>query len=74
MKDMLKSAARSRAKEHAIIMRQSTKESRSRMEPLLPPGSMHESLQLARAAADCVAAIWFVQEKDKGKPPRLPRV
>ncbi|CAH1204613.1 hypothetical protein PAECIP111890_02471 [Paenibacillus sp. JJ-223] len=55
-------------------MRQSTKESRSRMEPLLPPGSMHESLQLARAAADCVAAIWFVQEKDKGKPPRLPRV
>ncbi|WP_181150926.1 hypothetical protein [Paenibacillus sp. PCH8] len=54
-------------------MRQSAKETRTRTEPLLFPGNLYESLQLARAAAECVATIWSVQVSDKEKQSQLPR-
>lgn len=47
-------------------MRQSAKITRSRMEPLLIPGNLYESLKLARAASECVATIWSTQDSDKG--------
>ncbi|MGO4732548.1 hypothetical protein [Paenibacillus sp. 2KB_22] len=54
-------------------MRQSAKETRIRTEPLLLPGNMYESLHLARAAAECVATIWALEDSDKGKQSHLPR-
>ncbi|CAM3004599.1 hypothetical protein QP794_22080 [Paenibacillus sp. UMB7766-LJ446] len=54
-------------------MRQSVKETRSRIEPLLLPGNLYESLKLARAAAECATTIWALQDSDKGEQSRLPR-
>ncbi|MCW3796018.1 hypothetical protein OM416_30980 [Paenibacillus sp. LS1] len=54
-------------------MRQSAKETRTRTEPLVFPGNLNESLHLARAAAECVATIWALQDSDKGKQTHLPR-
>ncbi|GAB1156121.1 MULTISPECIES: hypothetical protein [Paenibacillus] len=54
-------------------MRQSAKITRSRMEPLLIPGNLYESLKLARAASECVATIWSTQDSDKGEQSHLPR-
>ncbi|WP_339789388.1 hypothetical protein NSQ38_12015 [Paenibacillus sp. FSL R7-0313] len=54
-------------------MRQSAKETRTRTEPLLLPGNLYESLQLARSAAEYVATIWALQDTDKGKQSHLPR-
>ncbi|WP_367073061.1 hypothetical protein [Paenibacillus pabuli] len=57
----------------SLTMRQSAKITRSRMEPLLIPGNLYESLKLARAASECVATIWSTQDSDKGEQSHLPR-
>lgn len=54
-------------------MRQSVKETRSRIEPLLLPGNLYESLQLARAAAEYASTVWALDNADKGEQSRLPR-
>ncbi|WP_405153725.1 hypothetical protein [Paenibacillus sp. FSL K6-0108] len=54
-------------------MRQSVKETRSRVEPLLLPGNLSESLKLARVAAECATTIWALQDLDKREQSRLPR-
>ncbi|MEC0124791.1 hypothetical protein [Paenibacillus pabuli] len=54
-------------------MRQSVKETRSQIEPLLLPGNLYESLKLARAATECATTIWALQASNKGEQSRLPR-
>ncbi|WP_342552486.1 hypothetical protein [Paenibacillus sp. FSL R7-0652] len=54
-------------------MRQSAKLTKARIEPLLIPGSMSESLHLARSAASCVSTLWMLQTSDKDRQDYHPR-
>lgn len=54
-------------------MRQSAKVTKARIEPLLIPGDMAESLHLARAAAACVSTMWMLRTSDKDRQDHHPR-
>ena len=54
-------------------MRQSAKVTKTRIEPLLIPGNLAESLHLARSAADHVSTLWMLQTTDKDRQEYHPR-
>ncbi|MGQ8872438.1 hypothetical protein [Paenibacillus sp. TSA_86.1] len=54
-------------------MRQSAKVTKARIEPLLIPGNITESLHLARSAATSVSTMWMFQTSDKDRQGYHPR-
>ncbi|PYE49525.1 hypothetical protein HUB98_10645 [Paenibacillus barcinonensis] len=54
-------------------MRQSAKVTKARIEPLLIPGNLAESLHLARSAAAYVSTMWMLQTSDKDRQEHHPR-
>ncbi|MBB6021948.1 hypothetical protein HNR77_003043 [Paenibacillus sp. JGP012] len=54
-------------------MRQSAKVTKTRIEPLLIPGNLAESLHLARSAAAHVTTMWMLQTSDKDHQEYHPR-
>ncbi|CAI6079146.1 hypothetical protein PAECIP112173_02619 [Paenibacillus sp. JJ-100] len=54
-------------------MRQSAKSTKAKIEPLLIPGNMTESLHLAHSAATRVSSMWMLQTTDKDRQDHHPR-
>ncbi|MGF6352125.1 hypothetical protein ABIE27_000021 [Paenibacillus sp. 4624] len=54
-------------------MRQSAKVIKNQNEPLMMPGNLAESLQLARSAAAHVSTLWMLQTSDKDRQEHHPR-